>query len=231
MIGLPHVHHRATDSTNERAKELALTGAPHGTLVTADEQSAGRGRQGRVWVSASGHALLMSLIVRGLGRGDELLPLVAGVAVCEACERCAAVSCQIKWPNDVWIDGRKVCGILVEGRPQEGWAVLGVGVNVSTPEFPEELAEIATSLALAAPPPPPREDVLDALLDSLDRLLAAPRADVLAAWRERDALLGAPVAWNGGRGKGAGITDSGALRVETDAGIVELDAGEVHLGR
>ena len=231
MIGLPHVHHRATDSTNERAKHLALGGAPHGTLVTADEQSAGRGRQGRVWTASPGHTLLMSLIVRGLGRGDALLPLVAAVAVCEACEGVAGVACRIKWPNDVWIDGRKVCGILVEGRPQEGWALLGIGVNVSTPVFPEELAETATSLALAAPPPPPRDAVLDAVLVSLDRLLAASSADVLAAWRERDALLGAPVAWNGGRGRGAGITDAGALRVETDAGIVELEAGEVHLQR
>jgi BirA family biotin operon repressor/biotin-[acetyl-CoA-carboxylase] ligase len=231
MTGLPRVHHRTTDSTNERAKRLAAAGAPHGTLVTADEQSAGRGRQGRVWTAEPGHALLMSLVVRGLGKGDELLPLVAAVGVCEACEATAQVSCRIKWPNDVWIDGRKVCGILVEGRPQEGWAVLGIGVNVSTPAFPGELSETATSLALAAGSAPSREAVLDALLASLERWLAAPSAEVLAAWRERDALLGAPVAWNGGLGRGAGITDAGALRVETDAGIVELDAGEVHLRR
>jgi len=231
MIGRPHVHHRVTDSTNERARELAAAGTPHGTLVTADEQSAGRGRQGREWLSATGHALLASLVVRGLGKGDELLPLVAGVAVCEACESVASVSCRIKWPNDVWIDSRKVCGILVEGRPQEGWAVLGIGVNVSTPGFEGELAGTATSLALAAPPGPSRSAVLDALLASLDRLLAAPAAEVLDAWRERDALRGSPVSWNGGRGRAAGITDAGALRVETDAGIVELDAGEVHLGR
>jgi BirA family biotin operon repressor/biotin-[acetyl-CoA-carboxylase] ligase len=231
MIGLPHVHHRATDSTNERAKQLAVGGAPHGTLVTADEQSAGRGRQGRVWTADPGHALLMSLLVGGLGKEDALLPLVAAVAVAEACERTAGVTCAIKWPNDVWIDRRKVCGILVEGRPQEGWAVLGIGLNVSTPSFPGELADTATSLELAAPPAPPREEVLDALLESLERWLAAPADQVLAAWRKRDALRGAEVAWNGGRGTAAGITDGGALRVETDAGTVELDAGEVHLHR
>ena len=227
MIGRPRVHHRVTDSTNERAKGLAA--APHGTLVTADAQTAGRGRQGRTWTAEPGHALLMSVIVRGLGKGDELLPLVAAVAVCEACEACVPVSCEIKWPNDVWIDGRKVSGILVEGRPQEGWAVLGIGVNVSTPEFPGELAETATSLALASGTAPSREGVLEALLAALDRLLSAPAAQVLDAWRQRDALRDAPVAWNGGLGRGAGITDAGALRVETDAGIVELDAGEVHL--
>jgi BirA family biotin operon repressor/biotin-[acetyl-CoA-carboxylase] ligase len=231
MIGRPRVHHRVTDSTNERAKRLAAGGAPHGTLVTADEQSAGRGRQGRAWTAEAGHALLMSLLLRGLGREDALLPLVAAVAVCEACEETAGVSCAIKWPNDVWIGGRKVSGILVEGRPQEGWAVLGVGVNVSTPGFPDELAETATSLALAAPHAPPLDAVLDALLRSLDLLLSAPAAQVLDGWRERDALRDTPVVWNGGRGRGAGITDTGALRVETDAGIVELDAGEVHLKR
>jgi BirA family biotin operon repressor/biotin-[acetyl-CoA-carboxylase] ligase len=231
MIGLPHVHHRATDSTNERAKRLAAAGAPHGTLVTADEQSAGRGRQGRTWTAPAGHALLLSLVVRGLQERHALLPLAAAVAVCEACERSAGVGCAIKWPNDVWIERRKVSGILIEGRPQEGWAVLGIGINVSTLEFPSDIAETATSLALAAPPGPSRTEVTAALLVSLEALLAAPAPDVLARWRERDALLGAPVAWDGGRGTGAGVTDGGALRVETADGVVELDAGEVHLHR
>ncbi len=221
MIGLPRVHHRATDSTNERAKDLAAGGAPHGTLVTADEQSAGRGRQGRTWSAQPGEALLLSLVLHS---PDELLSLRAAVAVGES----IPLPARIKWPNDVWIGGKKVSGILVEGRPQEGWAVLGIGLNVSTRSFPSELAEIATSLALAGLSLS-REEVLGTLLGSLGRWLTAEAADVLGAWRERDALLGAPVSWNGGRGKGAGITDSGALRVETDAGIVELDAGEVHL--
>jgi BirA family transcriptional regulator, biotin operon repressor / biotin---[acetyl-CoA-carboxylase] ligase len=222
MIGLPHVHHRVTDSTSERAKELALGGAPHGTLITADEQTAGRGRQGRTWSAAPGEALLLSVVLRSL---DELLPLRAAVAVAES----LPVPAQIKWPNDVWIGGKKVSGILVEGRPQEGWAVLGIGVNVATRSFPDELSEIATSLALEGAALS-REEALDSLLAALDRQLSADAADILAAWRKRDALLGAPVAWNGGQGKGAGITDAGALRVETDSGIVELDAGEVHLG-
>jgi BirA family biotin operon repressor/biotin-[acetyl-CoA-carboxylase] ligase len=224
MIGLPRVHHRLTDSTNERAKALAATGAPHGTLVTADEQTAGRGRQGRSWTAAPGEALLMSLVLRSL---DELLPFRAAVAVAES----IPVPAQIKWPNDIWVEGRKVAGILVEGRPQEGWAILGIGLNVATRSFPDELSEIATSLALATGSAPARDEVLAALLASLDRLLAAPDAEVLAAWRERDALLGAEVAWADGRGTAAGVTDAGALRVETPDGIVELDAGEVHLRR
>ncbi len=223
MIGTPRVHHRRTDSTNERAKELAAAGAPHGTLVTADEQSAGRGRQGRVWTAPAGSAVLMSLVVREL---DELLPITAAVAICEALPAEAA----IKWPNDVWIERRKLAGILVEGRPQEGWAVLGVGLNVTTESFPPELAETATSLKLAGVETTPGQ-VLDALLPSLDAWLGAPADAVLPAWRDRDALKGERVRWTGGEGVAAGIDDSGSLLVDTRDGRVTLDAGEVHLLR
>jgi len=108
--------------------------------------------------------------------------------------------------------------------------VLGIGLNVATRSFPDELSEIATSLALEGTSLS-REEVLGSLLASLDEQLSADAADVLAGWRERDALRGASVAWNGGEGTAAGISDAGALLVETGAGIVELDAGEVHLDR
>jgi BirA family transcriptional regulator, biotin operon repressor / biotin---[acetyl-CoA-carboxylase] ligase len=223
MIGFPRVHHRLTDSTNERAKELAAEGAPHGTLVTADEQTAGRGRQGRLWTAPPGSAVLMSVVLREL---DERLPLTAAVAVCDA----LPVEAAIKWPNDVWIAGRKVAGILVEGRPQEGWAVLGVGLNVSTEGFPAELADSATSLHLAGVDLTPAQ-VLAALVASLSRWLGAPPARVMDAWRSLDALRGERVRWAGGEGVADGIDDSGALRVETSSGPVSLDAGEVHLLR
>jgi BirA family transcriptional regulator, biotin operon repressor / biotin---[acetyl-CoA-carboxylase] ligase len=226
MIGRPRVHHRATDSTNERAKALALAGAPHGTLVTAGEQTAGRGRQGRSWVAEAGASVLMSVVLRGLGERHALLPLAAAVGVCETAEACAGVTCAIKWPNDVWIDRRKVAGILVEGRPQEGWAVLGVGLNVRPMEFPPELRERATTLGHDDP-----EGVLAQLTRALDRWLAAPSGEVLSAWRERDALLGEPVRWDAGEGAAAGVDDSGALIVDTPAGRVALSAGEVHLHR
>jgi BirA family biotin operon repressor/biotin-[acetyl-CoA-carboxylase] ligase len=230
MIGSPRVHYRVTDSTNERARELADQGALHGTLVTADEQESGRGRQGRVWSAPPGTAVLMSLILRDLDERHALLPLVAAVAVCEACEGAGPVTPAVKWPNDVWIDGKKVSGILIEGRPQAGWAVLGVGVNVTTDAFPDDLAEIATSLRLAGVETTPAQ-VLDALLASLNEWLDAPHDAVLAAWRERDALKGERVRWSGGEGVAAGIDDLGALLVETDDGRVTLDAGEVHLLR
>jgi BirA family biotin operon repressor/biotin-[acetyl-CoA-carboxylase] ligase len=223
MIGTPRVHHRLTDSTSERAKELAAAGAPHGTVVTADEQTAGRGRQGRVWTAPPGSSVLMSLVLREL---DELLPLTAAVAICEA----LPVGAAIKWPNDVWIDRRKVAGILVEGRPQEGWAVLGVGLNVTTDAFPPDIAETATSLRLAGVQATP-ESVLGGLLASLSRWLGAQPDAVLAAWRARDALKGERIRWADGEGIAEGIDDSGALLVQTRDGPVTLEAGEVHLLR
>jgi BirA family biotin operon repressor/biotin-[acetyl-CoA-carboxylase] ligase len=221
MIGTPRVHLRLTDSTNERAKELAAAGAPHGTLVTADEQSSGRGRQGRSWTAPVRSAVLMSLVTRRLA---PTLPLAAAVAICEA----LPVRCEIKWPNDIWLERRKLAGVLVEGRPQEGWAVLGIGLNVTTESFPPELAEIATSLRLVGVEAT-TESVLADLLDSLDEWLEAPTETVLAAWSEGDALRGESVRWAGGEGIAAGIDASGALIVETENGRVTLEAGEVHL--
>lgn len=226
MIGTPRVHLRVADSTNERAKELARAGAPHGTLVTAGEQTAGRGRQGRSWLARPGSSVLMSVVLRD---PPESLPLAAAVAVAEA----VPAECLIKWPNDVLVNGRKLAGILVEGRPQEGWAVLGIGLNVSTPaeDFPAELREIATSMAAALPDAPGTEEVLAALVARLDERLASPLDEVLEEWRRRDALLGSEIHWNGGMGTAAGIAGDGSLLVDTDSGQVALAAGEVHLGR
>ncbi len=222
-LGSPRVHHRRTGSTNERGRELALTGAPHGSVVTADEQTAGRGRQGRAWTAPPRSAVLMSLVLREF---EEVLPLSAAVAICEA----LPVECAIKWPNDVWIEGRKVAGILVEGRPQAGWAVLGIGLNVTTETFPPELAEIATSLRLAGVETDV-ERVLADVLAALEEWLAVPTAEVLAAWRDRDALRGQRVRWSSGEGVASGIDDTGALVVDTAEGRVTLGAGEVHLLR
>jgi BirA family biotin operon repressor/biotin-[acetyl-CoA-carboxylase] ligase len=175
----------------------------------------------------------MSAIVRDLGRRDALLPLAVPVAVAEACDAVAGTRCGIKWPNDIWIDGRKLSGILLEGRPQEGWAVIGVGLNVSTRrrEFSEELRATATSLTIESGSDPGVPAVLRALVELLDRRLQDKPAAILSAWRERDVLLGSRIRWNAGEGTAAGIDEDGSLLVDTGAGIVALDAGEVHLLR
>jgi BirA family biotin operon repressor/biotin-[acetyl-CoA-carboxylase] ligase len=222
-LGRPRVHFRAIGSTNDHARALAAAGAPHGTLVTAGVQLAGRGRQGRTWTAPPGTALLLSLVVRD---ADPLLPLRAGLAVADL----AGPDARVKWPNDVLVDGLKVAGVLVEGRPQERWAVVGIGVNAALDlaSLPDELRGRAGTLGRS-------RGELDAVLHELLRLLesriAEPAAATLAALRERDALLGQPVRWAGGEGVGAGLDETGALKVRrADGTVVALDAGEVHLG-
>ncbi len=228
MIGLPRAHFRITDSTNDRARALARTGAPHGTLVTAERQTAGRGRQGRRWDAPAGRALLMSVLLRDVDPAAALLPLGAAVAVCEACEAVAAVPCALKWPNDVWVHGRKLSGILVDARPADRWAIAGIGVNVAlrARELPDPRA---TSLLLAAGRAPSVEEVLGAVLLALDGALRLDRSEILERARRRDALRGRPVAWASGRGTAAGIDDDGALLVDLGADRVVLRSGEVHL--
>ncbi len=228
-LGSPHLHLRATTSTSDRARALAVAGAPHGALVTAGEQSAGRGRQGRAWAAPPGQALLMSVLLR---EPPDLLPLAAGVAVARACGPRA----QIKWPNDIVFTGgeggalRKVAGILAEGRPQEGWAIVGIGINVAVGigDLPAELHDTAASLELD-----PRDVpvVRDRVLAELECALALDTATLLGAWRERDALLGRTVTWAGGTGIAAGVDGTGRLVVDLpDGAHATLDAGEVHLG-
>jgi BirA family biotin operon repressor/biotin-[acetyl-CoA-carboxylase] ligase len=226
----PRVHLRETDSTNVVARELAERGAVHGTLVTADRQTAGRGRQGRSWAAPAGTALLGSWVIRELdgelGGTRSLLSLAAGVAVAEL----AGPAAVIKWPNDVLIDGRKVSGVLVEARPQQGWAVLGIGINVALriDQLPEELRDRAATMGLD---PVDIEPTLVRLRELLDCWLAAPDDEVLAAVRALDALRGRAVRWDAGCGIGDGIDDAGRLLVSLgDGSRVALDAGEVHLG-
>jgi BirA family biotin operon repressor/biotin-[acetyl-CoA-carboxylase] ligase len=225
-LGTPRVHLRRTESTNSVARELAARGAPHGTLVTAGEQTAGRGRQGRDWCAPPHTSLLCSWVIHGLEGTRPLLSIAAGVAVAEL----AGEHALVKWPNDVLIDGRKLSGILVEGRPQEGWAVLGIGINVALrpDQLPLELRDRAATLGL---PPDELEPTLARLRELLEHWLAAPDHEVLDAVRTRDALLGRGVRWDGGSGTGAGIDQAGRLLVALRDGTgVALDAGEVHLG-
>jgi BirA family biotin operon repressor/biotin-[acetyl-CoA-carboxylase] ligase len=239
-IGHPHRHFRITDSTNERAKELAMADVGGGLVVTADEQTAGRGRRGNAWFAPPGSCLLYSALVRPFAAADApLLPLAVPLAVCEAAEAVAPVRCQVKWPNDIWIDERKVSGVLVEARPDEGWAVVGVGLNVAITddEFPPELRETAVSLlpteAEGGVPPggaPGVRRSLAALNETLGRWLEAGDDEVLSAYRARDALCGKRISWEGGDGVAEEIDERGHLVVEQgDGERIALGAGEVHL--
>ncbi len=229
-FGTPHRHFARTDSTNTRARELAAGGAPHGTVVTAAEQTEGRGRQGRTWTAPAGKALLYSAVVRPLEERHLMLPLAVPLAVCEAAEELQpGIECGVKWPNDVQVEGRKLAGVLIEARPQDGWAVVGVGLNLAIEprEFPPELRK--TAISLKGVPPAAATVTLSQRLE--DWVEAYPDA-ILAAWRERDALRGREVAWDGGSGVADGVDDRGYLLVRTPAGDrIAVGAGEVHLTR
>jgi BirA family biotin operon repressor/biotin-[acetyl-CoA-carboxylase] ligase len=234
-FGRPHRHFLRTDSTNSRARELAAAGAPHGTVVTASEQTAGRGRQGRTWAAPPNKALLYSAIVRPLEEHHMMLPLAVPLAVCQAAEELNPdLECKVKWPNDIHVEGRKLSGVLIEARPQDGWAVVGVGLNLSIPqeEFPTELQETAISLFNPGHKGGGRGSAAEVLSQRLEHWVQAEPDEVLAAWRERDALKGREIAWENGSGVADGVDDRGYLVVVIPSGDrIALGAGEVHLTR
>ena len=238
-FGTPHEHLAECTSTNDRLRELAEGGAPGGFVVTAGVQTAGRGRQGRTWVAPPGKALLYSALLRPLTLASEVLPLAVPLAVCEAVEALAPVECRVKWPNDVWIEERKVAGVLIEARAdgEGGFAVIGVGLNVSTrpDEFPSDVREIATSVGHGA--------TVDAARDRLNACLGEwvgrHRGEVIAEFERRDVLIGREIEWLSTTGPAGsltgvarGVTLRGELRVDLpDGDEIHLSAGEVHLKR
>jgi BirA family transcriptional regulator, biotin operon repressor / biotin---[acetyl-CoA-carboxylase] ligase len=251
VLGHPRLHLRSTDSTNERARALAVAGAPHGMVVTAEVQTAGRGRQGRRWLAPPDSSVLMSLLLRD---PPALTPLIAAVAACDV----AGERAQIKWPNDIVLPATagvhpplaKLAGILVEARLQERWAVVGIGMNVAVrlDDLPPKLrprsgargrdGDGANRPAATLGLEPSRvEPTLQRLLRALEARLAQDAATTLAAWRERDALYGREIAWGSsgsaapvGRGRACGIDGEGRLLVELAGGAhATLGSGEVHL--
>jgi BirA family biotin operon repressor/biotin-[acetyl-CoA-carboxylase] ligase len=202
--------------------------------VTADEQTAGRGRRGRAWAAPPGKALLYSAILRPLEREHGLLPLAVPLAVCEAVESLTQFECQVKWPNDVWIEQRKVAGVLLEARPPD-WAVIGIGLNLAIEpgEFPADLRWPATSVGEGVT----ATAALAAVNQRLGWWADAPPARVREQFANRDALLAQEVRWEGaggdtpcGAGRAQGIDENGDLLVATEDGRrVSLGAGEVQL--
>ncbi|HMT05390.1 MAG TPA: biotin--[acetyl-CoA-carboxylase] ligase [Solirubrobacterales bacterium] len=228
IIGNPHLHFRVIGSTNDRARQAAAEGAPGGMLVTAEEQSSGRGRQGRPWSTPPRSAVAWSVLIRDSIEVPGTLPLQVGVGVCEAVEALGVPEARMKWPNDIWIDLRKCAGILVEARPQDGWAVAGVGLNLTIPdeEFPEEIRGRATSVGRGVT----FAEAVAALNLHVGQRLQAPVEETLTEFARRDALKGRRVSWEQGEGTAAGIDRQGNLLVESAAGcLATLNAGEVHL--
>ncbi len=235
--------HDAIGSTNDEALAWAVAGAPEGAVVTADQQTQGRGRWNRAWLSPPGRSISMSLVLRPSSTAQAaLVTTVLGVAAAEAIEAAAGIRCGVKWPNDVVAPGGKVAGILVESRSSGGSTgplVAGIGINVSwgPEEMPAEIREGASSLVAEGAGPLPRSAVIGELLWSVERWYrkaesADGRAEVVSEASARSTILGHPVLLRGPDGtlseaKAVALLEDGALQVEKDGALVAVTAGEV----
>lgn len=235
------IYHACMDSTNRAAREMARNGAAHGTLVLADEQTAGRGRRGRGWISAVGEGIFMTLIIRPKGEpaGAAKLSLATALAVARAIRRETGLDARIKWPNDIVINGRKVCGMLLEMDFMEDGSLAvsaGIGINVHQMQFDDEIAHTASSLDLLTGRRIDRAQVVAAFLEEMEAAADCMERDETAFMRAYCALsatIGSRVqvlAQNSSyTGKAEGITDSGALlvRADEDGRLHEVLAADV----
>jgi BirA family biotin operon repressor/biotin-[acetyl-CoA-carboxylase] ligase len=246
-LGSPLVYLVETTSTNDVAGRLASEGAPEGTLVVAARQTRGRGRQGRTWFSPPGAGLYFSIVFRPDPAGARLLTLVAGVAAAEGIEQATGLAPDIKWPNDLVVapqrpatgGPRKLAGILAESvvtADAVQHVVLGIGINVSESAYPPDLANRATSIEGQLGHDVRAEYVLSECVVALaDRWAAATtgrKDEVLDAWRRRSpSAVGARVMVASPEGMVLGVTGGlsadGALRVDSDHGVLNVVAGEV----
>lgn len=238
---VPELHlYGAIGSTNDIARARAEDGAPTGTIVLADEQVAGRGRRGRGWIADPGQAILMSCIFRLDGNGTpDTAPLRVGLATATAIENATGLRCQIKWPNDLLADGRKLGGILCESGTAagKGWLVAGTGINVHQrhDDFPPDIRDHATSVAAAAGFDVDRAEltgrIIAALKDIADIVATPLDPGALATIQERDALHGRAIAVDGRpAGTGHGIAGDGSLLVRDHHGTVRtLRSGTIRI--
>jgi BirA family biotin operon repressor/biotin-[acetyl-CoA-carboxylase] ligase len=221
-------------STNDVAGALAEQGADEGAVVIADEQTAGRGRLGRSWVSPPGAGLYVSVVLRPPPHAAMLITIAAGVAVAEGVASATGLEAQLKWPNDVHISGRKLAGILAEGAARH--VVLGIGINVMPAAYPLEVAQRATSIEAELGRAADRGLILAECLAALASRYRELRDDgsrgVVDAWRERAAsTLGRRVEWDAGGERRAGLAENidedGALLVRSGSERVRITSGEV----
>ena len=231
---------RETDSTNLWIKRLAKEGASEGTLALAEFQSAGRGRLGRSWEVPEGTSVMMSILLRPKFEPQyaPTLTLVMGMAVAKAVKT-LGFDVSIKWPNDVVVSHKKICGILTEMGVRDGkidYAVIGVGINVNIKEFPEEMADKATSLYLESGREFDRSQIPGLVMEAFEEYYEkfAATCDLSGLKEEYESILAnynQPVrvlAKEPYEGVARGITDGGELLVEkTDGMIVAVSAGEV----
>jgi len=242
QIGHRIVHYFRTDSTNNAALALAAKGAPHGTVVLAEEQTAGRGRFGRNWFSEKSSGIYASIVLRPAltPAAAPMITLMAAVASHQAVSTTTGLPADIRWPNDLLVNGKKVCGILTEMNAEVDRlhaVVVGIGINVNHHEMPEELREIATSLRIEGRKTYSRSHLLVVLLKELERkyhlLLDEGGAAIARRWTAASTYAeGKQVRVRSNSGEflatTAGLEPSGALRVRREDGREEvMVSGEI----
>jgi BirA family biotin operon repressor/biotin-[acetyl-CoA-carboxylase] ligase len=227
------------DSTQAEASRLAAVGAPEGTVVMASHQTAGRGRRGRQWLDAEGENLLMSVVLRPPVPPEQApqLSLVGSVAMVDALRASAGLRASIRWPNDVMMGERKICGMLPEATTSApgalGHLVLGIGLNVNQAAFPESVRALATSVRLETGRESDVGEMMESVLAALDRwytrFLAAGIDGVREAWLERSQSIGRRARTGDGReGVAVDLAHDGALLLRTDIGeTLRIVAGDV----
>lgn len=224
-------------STNDVVRRLIERGCADGRGVWSSDQTEGRGRLGRTWVCPPGKGVALSIGLVGPQYQPKMLltPLAAGVAVARACADVAGLEAGLKWPNDVLLGGRKVAGVLCEGVIRDGrflGIVVGIGLNVNSElgDLPEGLRKTATSLRSEGAEPLDVSAVAGRLYEAVLHEMVELRNDdaaVLDRWSARDVTSGRGVRIGDTLGIADGIADDGALRVQSDAGMVEVRSGEV----
>jgi BirA family biotin operon repressor/biotin-[acetyl-CoA-carboxylase] ligase len=230
------------DSTNSCARALADAGTEEGAVVIAEFQSAGRGRQGRLWHAERGENLLLSILLRPVIPPSQFgfLPLFAATAAAAAVEEVTGLVVECKWPNDLLLNGKKFCGILVENSLAGGAtssAIIGIGMNVNQRSFPGDVADRATSLTVETGKPVDRVELLRLLLEFLDReyadLVSNGPGAVRKAWTRRSRMLGSMVAVQAGdtliQGRAIRLAEDGGLVLADEAGERVVHAGDVIL--
>ncbi|HYE92643.1 MAG TPA: biotin--[acetyl-CoA-carboxylase] ligase [Terriglobales bacterium] len=232
-LGAAVIRLAAVDSTQTHAARLAEDGAPDGTVVVADTQTAGKGRRGRVWSDAPGASLLMSVVVRSSLPITRLplLSIAAGVALAEALNDVGVREPRLKWPNDVLVDGRKIAGVLLERRGDA--VILGIGVNLDARAIPAELRAQATCVAEGGGGPD-RDALLVGVLEAFARWRGRLEREGFEAVRERwtglAETLGKRVSVDGVVGIAEALDGDGALLVATERGVARVVAGDVVAG-
>ena len=234
-------YHKTLGSTNTYLKELARAGAPNGTVVVAEAQSAGRGRYGRSFFSPEGAGIYMSVLFRASLSPEAVSRITpfAAVCVCEAIESVCKIKAGIKWVNDIIINGKKVCGILAEAeRSQKDGApefvVLGIGLNAKRSAFPEELSGIACALEELCDTAPDKDELISEMLERLSPLLCGTVPhDSMEKYRERSIFIGKSVytlSEPSVSGIAEDIDENGALLVrKKDGALQKISAGEVSI--